>query len=398
MNTPSAELSGDRNGRQVVLIVDDIAANLLALEGVLRRDDIEIVTALSGRAALETLLEREVAVAIIDVQMPDMDGFELAAFMRGIEKTRYVPILFVTAGASEQARVLEGYGSGAVDYLVKPLDEAILRSKVDVFVTLAQQRQQLRDATRMREMFISILAHDLRTPLAGIVTSAHLALRRSHDAAVDEALERILRSGDRMVRMIDQLLDVGRFLLGGGITLSPKPTDPRVLIDQVLGEFESLRQRFDVEVLGDTVGTWDPDRILQVVSNLVGNAVQHSPSGSPIRIRIEGRREDALVFQVHNTGAPIPEALRGVLFEPFRGSHDGGRERQRLGLGLYIARQFVLAHGGMLSFESSEESGTCFTVTMPRHTIDMGGSVNGYGRQSASAAPPEPAGRRRTER
>ncbi len=389
MHTTSVELNGNQNGpqairtsqkrapetrdsgvnRPVVLIVDDVADNLLALEGLLRRDDIDVLTALSGRAALDVLLERDVAVALIDVQMPEMDGFELATLMRGVQKTRYVPIVFVTAGSMDPARVFKGYESGAVDYLFKPVDEHLLRSKVDVFVTLEKHRQQLRYADRMREMFIGILGHDLRNPLSGIIMSAQLILRRTSDEAIGDALGRILRNGARMVQMIDELLDFSRFRLGGGISLSPKPADLRELTEQVLGEFEDVRQRFKVEVYGDMVGTWDAERLLQIVSNLCGNAVQHSPPNSPIHIRIQGRREDTVAIHVHNVGAPIPEELRSTLFEPFCGSDDGRRRTQRLGLGLYITRQIALAHGGTITFESSEQFGTSFLVSLPRHTV-----------------------------
>src|SRR5262249_5306238 len=108
-------------GRPVILIVDDIEGNLLALEGMLRRDGIEIVTVSSGRAALEVLLERDVALAVVDVHMPDIDGYALAELMRGVEKTRYVPIIFVTAGPREVSRVFKGYEAGAVDFLFKPI-------------------------------------------------------------------------------------------------------------------------------------------------------------------------------------------------------------------------------------------------------------------------------------
>lgn len=355
--------------RPVVLIVDDVAENLIALEGTLRHDDIEIVTALSGRAALDFLLERDVAVAIIDVQMPEMDGFELAALMRGVEKTRRVPIVFATAGSREESRVFKGYESGAVDYLFKPIDPQILRGKVNAFVTLEQQRQQLQHAARMREMFIGILGHDLRNPLNAIVMTAQFIQLQSGDEAIADAIKSLLRGGQRMARLIDQLLDVSRFRIGGGITLFPLPADLREITDQVLSEFENLRKRFQVEVCGDSMGTWDTDRVLQVVSNLVGNAIRYSPSGSPIRISIHGQHEDTVEFHIHNDGTPIPEELQGVLFEPFRGS-EGGSKSKGLGLGLYISHEIVLAHGGIVSFESSEESGTCFIVSIPRHATE----------------------------
>jgi len=188
---PTAEI-------QVVLIVDDVADNLLAFEGMLRRDDVEIVTALSGRAAPDILLERNVAVAIIDVQMPEMDGFEVAALMRGVEKTRCVPIIFVTAGAREPSRMFKGYEVGAVDYLWKPIDAQVLRSKVDVFVTREKQRQQLLRVDRMRELFIGILGHDLRNPLQSILSAERALSRMQNDDAKPKLLETIHHSCARM--------------------------------------------------------------------------------------------------------------------------------------------------------------------------------------------------------
>lgn len=364
---PSAASAAPTAGssRPAVLIVDDVAGNLLALEGVLRRDDIEILTAPSGSAALDIFLAREIALAIIDVQMPEMDGFELATLIRGVERTRCIPIIFLTASSPEPARIFKGYEAGAVDYLFKPVNEHIIRSKVDVFVTLAKQRQQLRQSERLREIFMGILGHDLQNPLNGILLTMYTLLGRSRDKEIRELAECVVQSGQRMARMIEQLLDVSRFRLGGGIALATQVVDLQQLIEQVLGEFATERQRLRLEVLGDGCGVWDVDRLLQIVSNLVGNAVHHSPPGSPIRVRIDGELADWVTLTIHNGGQPIPDELRGVLFEPFRGSGSGSKT-PRLGLGLYITRELVLAHGGTISFESSAESGTRFIVTLPR--------------------------------
>lgn len=349
-----------------VLLVDDVPANLVALEAILKDDGVEILTARSGPAALEILLEREVAIAIVDVQMPGMDGFELAELMRGVERTGYVPIIFLTAAPRDLSRVFKGYEFGAVDFLYKPIDNGILRSKVEVFVTLERQRQEIRQAEAMREMFIGILGHDLGNPLSSIMMTAEVLQARSRDQDTRESAGRILRNGDRMLRMIRQLLDAARFRLGSGITLSPAPADLRRLVEQVLAEFEHVRERFQFDVGGDSAGTWDADLMLQVVSNLVGNAVRHSASGSPIRIEVDGDGE-SVCLRLHNVGKPIPEELRGVLFEAFRAGDSSSREKGGLGLGLYITRQLVLAHGGTLSFESSEEAGTTFVASIPRH-------------------------------
>ena len=331
----------------VVLVVDDFAENLLALEGMLRRDDVEIVTALSGRAALDILLERNVAVAIIDVQMPEMDGFELAMLMRGVEKTRCVPIVLVTAGSREPSRMFKGYEIGAVDYLWKPIDARVLRSKVDVFVTLERQRQQLLQVDRTREMFIGVLGHDLRNPLQSILLAERVLSHSQSDDAKRKSLETIRMSGARMARMIEQILELTRIRFGGGLALSPTTADFRNIIDQVVGEFPEQGNSISVNIVGDSRGAWDIDRLLQVLSNLVGNALEHSPSGMEVRIRVDGTRDDVLEFEVHNGGEGVASELRDVLFEPFR-----SRDRSRgLGLGLFICKQVVMAHGGTIGFE-----------------------------------------------
>src|SRR5580658_840228 len=155
------------------LIVDDLQENLLALAALLQRDDVAILAARSGSEALELLLVHDFALAFLDVQMPDMDGFELAELMRGSERTRHVPIIFVTAGLRDQYRLFKGYDTGAVDFLYKPIDPHILKSKADVFFQLYRQKQQLAcqvdaptETLRLNELFTAVLGHDLRNPLS----------------------------------------------------------------------------------------------------------------------------------------------------------------------------------------------------------------------------------------
>jgi signal transduction histidine kinase len=308
-------LTGPTSGvRPTILIVDDIPANLVAFEAMLRKDDIEIVTASSGAAALEILLQREVALAIIDVQMPEMDGFALAELMRGVERTRYVPIIFVTAGVNDTARIFQGYEAGAVDFLFKPVEPHVLRGKVEVFATLERHRQRLRDQDRMREMFIGILGHDLRNPLSGITMAAHLVLSRSKDEALREPLERIVSSAQRMGRMVEQLLDLTRLRLGDGIALHPRICELRGVVQEVLAESDVVRQRARLEVTGGTAGMWDRDRLLQVVSNLVGNAVQHGTAGTPRRTPSRS--------PCTTTGRPSPRS-----FAPCSSTRSAGRAR-----------------------------------------------------------------------
>jgi two-component system sensor histidine kinase/response regulator len=204
-----------------ILIVDDIAHNITALEASLTRPEINLLVADSGTAALDLLLKHEVALAILDVNMPGMNGFELAALMRGSPRTSHVPIIFLTATAQDASRTFRGYEAGAVDFLYKPFDLRILQSKVDVFVQLEQQKRQLaaqlvttRQMLEANEMLMAVLSHDLRTPLGAVLSSAEYLMRLEASEAVTTTATRIKSSSLRMARMVDQLLNLAR-LQGG---------------------------------------------------------------------------------------------------------------------------------------------------------------------------------------
>ncbi|MCY1007092.1 response regulator [Nannocystis pusilla] len=192
------------------LLVDDTEQNLIALEALLRRDGLNILTARSGFEALELLLVHDVALAFLDVQMPGMDGFELAELMRGTERTKNVPIIFITAGARDSERVFQGYESGAVDFLHKPIDPRVLRSKADVFFELSRQRRDCTHALRLNEMFVGILGHDLRTPLSAIQTGTEILEQLVEGDDQRGILRRMFVSSHRMNEMIEQLLDLTR--------------------------------------------------------------------------------------------------------------------------------------------------------------------------------------------
>jgi CheY-like chemotaxis protein len=228
-----------------VLIVDDIRNNITALEASLARPDVSVLKAESGPAALELLLKHEVALAILDVNMPGMDGFELAELMRGSPRTAHVPIIFLTATAQDTGRTFRGYEAGAVDFLYKPFDSRILNSKVDVFIQLERQKQQL--ATQLstvqqlldaNEMLMAVLGHDLRTPLSAVIASAEYLSRFVQDENVASIGTRIKSSGMRMVRMVDQLLNLAR-LRGGRVTLQPRPVELMTLARNIVDEYEA---------------------------------------------------------------------------------------------------------------------------------------------------------------
>jgi two-component system, sensor histidine kinase and response regulator len=369
-----------------VLLVDDLAENLLALRSLLRRDDLELLQAKSGREALELLLDHEVAVALIDVQMPEMDGFELAELMRGSERTRHVPIILVTAGSREEQRVFRGYDAGATDFLFKPLEPYAVQSKVDTFVQLHRQRQlldeqildmqraraeherllqELRETLQLNETLVAVLAHDLRNPLNVISVTAAL-LARHEEPAVKKSAERLRTAGGRMARLVSDLLDFARAKSGGGIPIAPRPTSLDELSAPLIEEHRLVNRerRIDFEHDGDMRGTWDEDRLAQVVGNLVGNAVQHGQKDEIILLKLDGSRPGEVLLSVEN-GGEIPSSVAPRLFEPFASGarpHDGGRG---LGLGLFIVRQIARAHGGDVTARSSGGH-TTISVRLPR--------------------------------
>jgi signal transduction histidine kinase len=358
------------------LLVDDLEENLLALSALLRRDDIEILQARSGAEALELLLAHDVALAFLDVQMPEMDGFELAELMRGSERTRNVPIIFVTAGVHDHYRLFKGYDTGAVDFLYKPIDPHVLKSKADVFFQLYRQKQQLAQqleeltgTLRLNELFTAVLGHDLRNPLSAIMNSATLLDRVSKEDVVKQSAARMLNSGRRMSRMIDDMLDLTRARLGGGIPLRPQETDFGQLVQRVIQEHQvSFPERaFQTQQEGNLSGYWDADRLAQVVSNLLGNALEHGERKDAITVSLNGTRPEGITLAVTNTGA-IPEDLLPHLFDPFRGGQRQLGRSDGLGLGLYIVQQIVLAHSGRVDV-GTNAGRTTFRVDLPRRSM-----------------------------
>ena len=333
-----------------------------------------MLTARSGAEALELLLKNEVALAFLDVQMPEMDGFELAELIRGTERTRRIPLIFVTAGAREQQRMFKGYDLGAVDFIYKPIEPRIVKNKAEVFFELHRQRQQLAlelqdrsETLRLNEMFSALLAHDLRSPLSAILASARLLQRLSEAGPVTEAASRIASSGARMARMIEDLLDLARARLAGGIIVKRESSDFRALVERVVREHQAAAPARLIESTydGNLTGFWDPERIAQVASNLIGNAIKHGDAGACVSVRLEGTRGDSVALIVKNGGTISPDVL-AHLFDPFRGGQREAGRGEGLGLGLYIVSQIVEAHQGIVNVTTGQGNETSFRVQLPR--------------------------------
>lgn len=221
-------------------------------------------------------------------------------------------------------------------------------------------------ASALAQLFVGVLSHDLRTPLAAVEWAGAIILEASEPATVRTAARRLLRSAGRMHRLINQILDVTRIREGGGLPCAPSAVDIAEVVRSVREELTEPERTMPVVATGDTRGWWDEDRLTQVFSNLLGNARAHSPPGVLVTTSVDGSDAECVVVAVRNPATIPAQALPGI-FEPFRqASPKPGRG---IGLGLYISKEIIAAHGGTIEVSSTDAEGTCFTIRLPRRYL-----------------------------
>lgn len=381
------------------LLVDDLKENLLSLEVLLRREGLVLLKATSGEEALELLLKHDVALALLDVQMPEMDGFELAETMRGSERTRRIPIIFLTAGSTDRQRRFRGYETGAVDFLEKPLEPDILRSKADVFFELYRQRQQialqrddlraraeensrllretrqqaeaLRQSDRRKDEFLALLAHELRNPLAPISNSVSiLASDKLPPEVRAEALQMMDRQVKQMVRLVDDLMDVSR-ITRGKIELKTEALELnevlRCAVEISKPHIDQFGHKLSLKLPQNSARLHaDFTRLAQVFSNLLNNAAKYSPEGGEIRLEAEVH-EDGVDVRVKDKGIGIRPDMLEHIFDMFAQVDDSlERSQGGLGVGLTLVKKLVEMHGGSVTVHSDGlGKGSEFMVHLP---------------------------------
>ncbi|MGE6763821.1 ATP-binding protein [Corallococcus interemptor] len=269
------------------------------------------------------------------------------------------------AYVAAQGSILRGQ-SGKARRIVGAMRDITERRRAE------EERQKLVHEAHARVEFeqqlIGIVSHDLRNPLGAILTGASLMLRRDDIQPWHaKAAARILSAAERATRMIRDLLDFTQARMGGGIPVQAAPCDFHALTLQVVEEARTAHpeRTIQMEHEGDGQGAWDSDRMAQVLSNILGNALKYSPEDTPVRVESRGEPE-SVVVHVRNGGDPIPPEMLPRIFEPLQRGTTVGRSERSIGLGLYIVRQLVLAHGGTVDARSSAEEGTVFTVRLPR--------------------------------
>ena len=403
-----------------ILLVDDHEENLLALEAILVDPSFNLVRASSGRAALKEVLRREFALILLDVAMPDLDGYETAELIRSRDRSRQTPIIFLTANYRSDAQVFRGYSVGAVDYIFKPFSPEILKSKVAVFVELYQKRETLKRQTqalllaheeledrvrartrelaetntalrdevderkrieaerlvlleseqrarahaeavnRLKDEFLATLSHELRTPLNAILGWSHLLTSRKSDPGmVERAIGVIRNNAMAQSQLIEDILDVSR-IIGGKLRLKLARVPLQEVIGAALDSVSPAAQAKAIEIARDVDDiepiSGDYDRLQQVVWNLLSNAVKFTPREGRVTVILK-RVEDDVVLRVEDTGIGISPDFLPYVFDRFRQA-DGTATRRHggLGLGMAIVRHLVELHGGTVGADSPGEN------------------------------------------
>jgi signal transduction histidine kinase len=378
-----------------ILMVDDEPANLLALEAILEPLGQKLVRAESGMEALRCLLDTDFAVILLDVRMPGMSGIETAALIRSRPRSRTTPIIFLTGEEKSQDAMFEGYSAGAVDYLMKPIVPAVLRSKVEVFNELAQNRLKLQQQVKERDeaaeelsrlnamlgqrnddlaaanqeldSFCATVAHDLRSPLSQIIGFMQLLeLSTQGKLSPDEhrRLSLIRTIGLQMNEMVTDFLDFARL---GSTPLVTEQVDMARMVQSIIQDLPESTGSREAEW---TVGTLpsaqcDSRLVRQVWVNLLSNALKYSRNSRPVRIQVQGERQgDTLVYRVSDNGVGFDESQAPRLFAAFSRLH-GEEQFEGIGIGLSSVKRIVLKHGGQVWAESQLGQGATFYFSLP---------------------------------
>lgn len=369
------------NVKPKILIVDDKPENLRALRTVLKDLDIELIEATSGNDALKATLRHDFALALLDIQMPEMDGYELAGILREEEKTAHLPFIFISAVYTDNLNVFKGYEKGAFSFITKPFQPEILINKVKFFIDRHQQEialfnlnqelknknEELNFMNKELESFSYSVSHDLKAPLRSINGFSQI-LKEDYGTKLDDqgkkTLNIIIENALKMSDLIDSLLNFSR-LGRKGITKATINMD--LLVTNILEEFNTqepaIKLNWTIQELSPVKG--DKELLKQVYYNLISNAIKYSAKKEKPAVEI-GCQSDhkGIIYYVKDNGAGFNMDYKDKLFGVFQRLH-GADEFEGIGIGLAIVQRIVARHGGRVWAEGKVDVGATFYFSLP---------------------------------
>jgi signal transduction histidine kinase len=406
------------DGKVKILLVDDRVENLLALEAILEPLGQTMVRAQSGEEALKCVLQHDFAVILLDVQMPEMNGFDVAQIIKSREKSRYIPIIFLSAINKEDSYVFKGYSMGAVDYVFKPFNPDVLRSKVAVFVDLYLKQEQLKQQSELlaeserrelelqhraemleseaisaaqlselnnqlhsrqmeleqamgvRNRFYASMSHELRTPINAVIGYSTLLIDNIYGPLNDkqrEGLQRTLKAARHLLELVNDVLDLSK-IEAGKIELAVQPVNIASLIEDLFVTVRPLADEYGSQLAFEhppepvTVST-DPRRVRQILLNLLSNAIKFGRR-QPIKVEFIPTDAGGVSISVIDSGEGISEEDKTRVFEEF--VQVSPTQQPGTGLGLPISKRLATLLDGSLEMESVLGKGSVFRLVLPR--------------------------------
>ena len=422
--------------RVKMLLVDDRPENLLALEAILEPLGQILVSAHSGEEALKCILQHDFAAILLDVQMPDMNGFDAAQIIKSREKSRFIPIIFLSAISKEDAYVFKGYSMGAVDYVFKPFNPDVLRSKVSVFVDLYLKQEQIKEqaellaeserrelelqhraellesearsaaqlaelnnqlhnrqleleqAMGVRNRFYASMSHELRTPINAVIGYSTLLIDNMYGPLNEkqrEGLQRTLKAARHLLELVNDVLDLSK-IEAGKIELALQPVNVSTLIEDLFITVRPLADEYGSQLSFDAppealTVTTDPRRVRQILLNLLSNAIKFGKK-QPIEVKCARTESGGVSISVIDRGEGISDEDKARVFEEF--VQVSPTQQPGTGLGLPISRRLAILLDGALEMQSVLGEGSTFTLFLPAEATPRSIDVDEFSTATAA--------------
>ena len=366
----------------MILIVDDTPENLISLKKVLEKHNFEVDTASSGEEALKKVLKNAYVLIILDVQMPGMDGFEVAEAISGYSKAQETAIIFLSAANTELNFITKGYSSGGLDYITKPVDINILLLKVKTFYRIYEQSRKLieiqkalleeidfrKQAERKKDEFISIASHELKTPLTSVKGYVQLLERSIDKGDIPTVKKHLMKARlqlDKLNDLIADLLDISK-IESGKLKFNNKYFNLNTLLDSILEIIHQSNPEFKIIKTGtiDQEIFADEMRIEQVIVNFLTNAIKYAPGTNEVHVNVSVEDERVTV-SVRDFGIGIHPDQQQNVFDKFYRVEETAIHFQGLGIGLYISSEIISRHGGTVGVNSIFGEGSEFYFNIP---------------------------------